>query len=278
MILSLASSLGMVTVPGAEAYRFVVRGVEIEHRTPRGQGVDVQFPWERTPTMNHDFTMGIDSFFMDRTPITNAAYEKYLTASGYTPSDSHNFLKNWRHHAVGGGRDTSAHNHYTVPAGLENLPVTYVSLAEAAAYCTYYHKRLPNSWEWQYAAQGYDGRKYPWGDTYDHSRCPPLDTTNNSIPGPSEVDAFPNGASPFGVLDLVGNVWQYTNEFYDKHTRAVLLRGGSNYYPTVSRGALNWYFPNSLKMRTLNTHGKYFLMSDSYERAGTIGFRCVVDI
>jgi hypothetical protein len=63
---------------------------------------------------------------------------------------------------------------------------------------------------------------------------------------------------------------RYTDEFTDAHTRAVLLRGGSNYRPA---GSL-WYFPQAVE---LGTHNKYFLMSDSYERAGTIGFRCVTD-
>lgn len=78
------------------------------------------------------------------------------------------------------------------------------------------------------------------------------------------------GDSPFGISDLVGNVWQYTDEFRDAHTRAVIIRGGSNYRPSGSA----WYFPQA---KALDTHQKYFLMDDRYERAGTIGFRCVVD-
>jgi iron(II)-dependent oxidoreductase len=70
------------------------------------------------------------------------------------------------------------------------------------------------------------------------------------------------------VADLVGNVWQYTDIFEDTHTRAAVVRGSSNYYPDGSK----WYFPPALE---LNKHNKYFLMDESYERAGTIGFRCV---
>ena len=65
-------------------------------------------------------------------------------------------------------------------------------------------------------------------------------------------------------------MWQYTSAFYDEHTRYVVLRGGSNYRPSASK----WYFPNS---PALDVHQKYFLFDDSYERAGTLGFRCVVD-
>merc|ERR550537_3507 len=95
--------------------------------------------------------------------------------------------------------------------------------------------------------------------------------TGNVFLGPRPVaEHAPAGDSPFGISDLVGNVWQYTDEFRDAHTRAVILRGGSNYRPSGS----GWYFPQALE---LNTHEKYFLMDDRYERAGSIGFRCVVD-
>ena len=83
------------------------------------------------------------------------------------------------------------------------------------------------------------------------------------------MDAFsPRDYSVFGVGGLVGNVWQYTDIFYDTHTRAAVLRGSSNYYPSGSK----WYFPQALQ---LNLHEKYFLMDESYERSGTVGFRCV---
>ena len=61
-----------------------------------------------------------------------------------------------------------------------------------------------------------------------------------------------------------------TDEFHDAHTRALMIRGGSNYRPLGS----HWYFPQA---KPLDQHEKYFLMDDSYERAGTLGFRCVQD-
>ena len=103
--------------------------------------------------------------------------------------------------------------------------------------------------------------------------------------GLQNVSRYPQGASPYGVLDMVGNVWQFTDEFQDQHTRAVLTRGGSHYYPTLnpdSHGGAgyhgSWYYPNSATMRRVDgPHGKYMLMSDSYDRAGTVGFRCAAD-
>jgi formylglycine-generating enzyme required for sulfatase activity len=87
---------------------------------------------------------------------------------------------------------------------------------------------------------------------------------------PTDVTAYPTGESPFGVRDLVGNVWQWTDEYTDDHTRAAILRGGSYFHATTSQ----WYFPQAHK---LNEHGKYLLMSPGRDRSANIGFRCVAD-
>jgi len=87
---------------------------------------------------------------------------------------------------------------------------------------------------------------------------------------PANVDANAKGASPFGVLDLEGNISQWTDEFRDEHTRAAIVRGGASYQP---RGSV-WYFPQTYR---LDQHQKYLLMSPGRDRSGTIGFRCVVD-
>ena len=79
-----------------------------------------------------------------------------------------------------------------------------------------------------------------------------------------------HGASPFGVMDLVANVWQWTDEYLDEHTRAAVLRGGCSYRPQTS----HWYFPQAYQ---LDQHGKYILMVPCRDRAGLVGFRCVVD-
>jgi formylglycine-generating enzyme required for sulfatase activity len=199
--------------------------------------------------------MHIQSFYIDRYPVTNADYLKFLDATHYHPADTHNFLKEWKNGKY--------------PEGAGNKPVTWVSLEDARAYATWAGKRLPHEWEWQYAAQGSDGRLYPWGNDWDASAVPPPDQSR-SMRAPTNVDAFPRGASPFGVMDLVGNVWQWTEEFADEHTRAAILRGGSYFQPQGTR----WYFPQAYR---LDEHGKYLLMAPSIDRSGTVGFRCVVD-
>jgi formylglycine-generating enzyme required for sulfatase activity len=96
--------------------------------------------------------------------------------------------------------------------------------------------------EWKYAAQGTDGRTYPWGNEWDAAAVPAPDKRRR-MREPTNVDAYPKGASPFGVMDLVGNVWQWTDEFVDEHTRASILKGGSLYQP---QGSL-WHFPQAYK-------------------------------
>jgi len=241
---------GMVLIPGGK-FDFKVTGVEIE----KSEGVDVQYPWESQPSLKHEHEMTIKPFYMDKTPVTCAEFKRFLDTTHYRPKDDHNFLAGW--------------TEGNPPAGWDNKPVSRVSLEDARAYANWAGKRLPHEWEWQYAAQGTDGRLYPWGNKMDPSRVPHFDT-GRSEPPPADVDAHPEGASPLGVLDLVGNVWQWTDEYRDEHTRAAIVKGGSHYHPSRSM----WYFPQALQ---LDQHGKYLLMAPSLDRSATIGFRCVMD-
>jgi formylglycine-generating enzyme required for sulfatase activity len=243
---------GMLRIPAGD-FDFRVSGIEIEGFD--WEGLDVQYPWESVPKRGHDHVMHLASFYMDRYPVTNADFEVFLKSSGYHPLDGHNFLRDWRD-----GKPRP---------GWERKPVTWVSLEDARAYAKWAGKRLPHEWEWQYCAQGTDGRLYPWGNTWDPGAVPEPDK-GRDLTGPSNVDAHPSGASPFGIMDLTGNVWQWTDEFVDAHTRAAILRGGSYYQPQGSM----WYFPQAYK---LGEHGKYLLMAPSKDRAGTLGFRCAAD-
>jgi formylglycine-generating enzyme required for sulfatase activity len=243
---------GMVAIPGGD-FDFVVTGIEVEGYT--WASMDFQYPWESIGRRAHRRHMQIKPFYIDRYNVTNAQFKRFIDATGYAPRDAHNFLKDWQDGAP--------------RQGWENKPVTWVSLEDARAYAAWAGKRLPHEWEWQYAAQGTDGRLYPWGDQWD-DKAVPKPNTGRELLAPDDVDAHPEGASPFGVMDLVGNVWQWTSEFEDAHTRAAALRGGSSYVPQGS----HWYFPQAHR---LDQHGKYLLMAPCKDRSGMLGFRCVVD-
>jgi formylglycine-generating enzyme required for sulfatase activity len=243
----------MIELPPAD-YDFIVNGIEIENAN--NPGVDVQFPWEDSPRRNHRHLISIPRLFIDRTPVTNAEFRRFFAAAHYVPVDDHNFLRDWSR-----GR---------YPKAWGNKPVTWVSIEDARAYCRWAGKRLPHVWEWQYAAQGTDGRVYPWGQEWLQNAVPPVSHSRILRP-PTDVDAFPAGASPFGVLDMEGNVAQWTDEFTDAHTRAAVLRGGDFYRPL---GAL-WYFPKSDR---LDEQEKYLLVSPGRDRSGVVGFRCAKDV
>ena len=147
----------MVRIPAAAGYRFEVQGIEIEGGDD--VGVDVQYPWEDSPRRYHDHRMPVSSFYIDKYPVTNRQFAGFLDATHYHPADDHNFLKDWKEGQY--------------PAGWDNRPVTWVSLEDARAYAKWAGKRLPHEWEWQYAAQGLDGRAYPWGDRWCDECAPP---------------------------------------------------------------------------------------------------------
>ncbi len=262
---------GMISIPAGD-FLFKVKGIEIEGTDDAG--LDVQYPWENSARRFHEHRVHIASFYIDQYPVTNSKFKEFLDATHYHPKDDLNFLRDWKD------------GNY--PDGWGNKPVTWVSLEDARAYAKWAGKRLPHEWEWQYAAQGNDGRRYPWGEcnwlapplSGGPFACPwekdpqdvpaPIPDKERVLLPPNDVDAHPKGASPFGVMDMVGNVWQWTDEYLDERTRAAILRGGSHYRP---QGSI-WYFPQAY----LNDeHGKLLLMAPSYDRSGTIGFRCVVD-
>ena len=243
---------GMVQIPAAD-YDFQVRGIEIEGGND--PGVDVQYPWEDIARRIHRHRVHVGSFYIDRTPVTNAEFKSFLEATRYHPKDDHNFLRDWKNGSF--------------PDGWDKKPVTWVSIEDARAYAAWAGKRLPHEWEWQFAAQSDDGRIYPWGNSWASEKLPASNRGHN-MGAPATVDAFPAGASSFGVLDMEGNVSQWTDEYRDEHTRAAIVRGGASYQPTGSI----WYFPQTYR---LDEHQKYLLMSPGRDRAGTIGFRCVVD-
>lgn len=197
--------------------------------------------------------MEIKTFWIDRYPVTNAQFAEFVRQSNYQPTHPANFLK----HFVDG----------RPPEGKLNHPVVYVSYDDAKAYAAWAGKRLPTEAEWQYAAGAADGRPWPWGsDPPSGERC------NLNDEATTPVEAHPAGASPFGVEDLVGNVWQWTLSLSDNGRHMlVFLRGGSWYQPPNGQ----WWVRGG--PRQVNDHHPLPLFGPGMNRLATVGFRCVKD-
>ena len=170
---------------------------------------------------------------------------------------------------------------------MENFPVTYVSYEDACAFATWAGKRLPTEIEWQYAAQTSALNEWPWKQTIPVTRKEEVITetlTTTSIEGidstfcnlgngrPYPVGKYPAGANPFGIQDLVGSVWQLTNDVYMNGSyRYIIMKGGSYFKPSASW----WYVQGG--PRELHYRQQLLRVSLGFERNATVGFRCIKD-
>lgn len=187
----------------------------------------------------------------DKYAVTNAMYAEFLRESGYKPKDPRNFLKHW---VNGTYREEDA-----------DLPVVNITQDDAKAYAAFYGKRLPTEQEWQYLAAGPHHLKWPWGNEKDYTKC------NVYSKGLVPVDAYPEGVSPFGLYNMCGNVWEYTDELHydsDHNHYFITLRGSCfytapDYWHTEGGAIANDY------------HLKVHQLGDAMDRASTVGLRCV---
>jgi len=185
----------------------------------------------------------VEAFYIDRFEVTNRQFRSFVEATGYRAQG------NWERHATPDRRDH---------------PVIAVSWYDAEAYALWAEKRLPTEEEWEKAARGGDARLYPWGNTWDAQR---LNCFESAVGNTSPVGSFPRGASPYGVEDMAGNVWEWVDAWYiplgSKAEDLPLLRvarGGSRNDPVV-------------ECTTVSRKGVF-------PENGTLvnsGFRCVLD-
>lgn len=133
----------------------------------------------------------LPAFFIDRYESTNAQYKLFVDATGARPPED------WKDGIYVSGR--------------ENYPATFVNWYDADRYCRWLSKRLPTEAEWEKAARGTDGREYPWGGDFDPTKANTGDSDVNDL---APVGQFPEGASPFGLMDMSGNAWEWTADWY----------------------------------------------------------------
>lgn len=163
----------------------------------------------------------VDEFYIAKYPVTNARYRVFIEAGGYeTPGYWSTEGWEWRQEPDSTQPRFWDDDDFNQP----NHPVVGVCYYEAEAYCRWAGLRLPTEQEWEKAARGTDGRLCPWGDESQEGRC---NSRELNIGHTTPVDRFRGGASPYGVMDMVGNVWEWASGWYDSEREKRPLRGGS---------------------------------------------------
>ncbi len=200
----------------------------------------------------------LPAFSIMRFPVTVAQFAAFVADTGYATLaeregwglayDGARWVKtpaaNWRH-PQGGESNIE---------GKENHPVVQIALEDARAFCKWAGLQLPDEWQWEKAARGDDGRLYPWGSDWRPGCCHHAgDGLRHTMP----VDAFPCGASPYHVHDMVGNVWEWTSSPFEPKSPYLVLRGGG--------------WPHARDI--ISTTFRYYALPDY--RSDALGFRCV---
>jgi formylglycine-generating enzyme required for sulfatase activity len=203
----------------------------------------------------------LDAFSIDKTEVTNANYGLCVTGHACTPP---------------GMTGSQTRQSYFGNAQFANFPVIFVTWQQAQTYCHWIGKRLPTEAEWEKAARGTDGRSYPWGNmapTCTTANLKPDEGMNLCVGDTTPVGSYgPTGASPYGALDMAGNVWEWVADWYDdsyyKNSPAMNPPGPSAGTMRVIRGG--GFQAEPVYNRTTNRLG-----ADPASSLSATGFRCL---
>lgn len=245
---------GMVRVPAGE----FTMGTDEVDQGGHALGLGLRKPWFADETPEH--RVYLKAFFIDRFEVTNRQYYIFCQATDHKPP------RFW-----GGPK---------YPEGQDDYPVSNVNFYDAAAYAEWVGKRLPTEAEWEKAARGDLGRRYPWGNNFDVTRAHISPSSKiSSSEGPLPVGSFPEGASPYGAMDMVGNLWEWVWDYYRPYPESE--QGSEDYEKKlmVVRG-LSYigvgHFPKEeyMKVVALKARASYRESLSPFVRKKDVGFRC----
>jgi formylglycine-generating enzyme required for sulfatase activity len=161
-------------------------------------------------------TIYLDGFQIGKYPVTNAQYQTFMDADGYyTPA--YWSTTGWRYRIVANATEPLywSTGEYNSGMAYPDYPVVGVSWFEAEAFCRWAGGRLPTEAEWEKAARGADHRFYPWGNVWDATKCNSSENAgSDTFTYSSPAGIFTGGASPYGALDMVGNVQEWVNDWF----------------------------------------------------------------
>jgi len=217
-----------------------------------------------------EHTRALDAFFLDTTPVTCRDFSAFVRDGGY---ENEAFWEgDWERvdafKDAAGRPGPRAWSGGRYPSGRDRHPVTGVSFFEARAYARWAGKRLPAEAEWEKAARGDGHHDYPYGPRFDAKRC---NTKESGAGDTTSVNRYARGASPFGVLDLSGNVLEWTASFFKPYPGNEDPNPAFGEFYRVLRGGA-WYFKAEAARITV----RHYLRPDL--RLPYVGFRCARDL
>lgn len=195
----------------------------------------------------------LPAYYIDRYETTNQQYALFVEVTRSQPPLS------WPN-----GR---------VPSGREDYPVTEVNWYEAERYCKWAGKRLPTEAEWEKAARGPFGLEYPWGNDYDSRRVNAGDSGRGDL---APVGSFEAGKSPYGIYDMAGNVWEWTQDWYQPYPGSTYRTDAFGQKYKILRGS-SWGGVGhyALPLFYRSAHRFYAVPEQRFSDAG---FRCAKDV
>ena len=282
--ITLAEELGALGDPRALEWCLVPGG-------PFVMGTDPEIEPDQKAHESPRTLPDVSTFEIQRTPVTVAGYARFIEDGGYARREFWSDAGWAFREGTGGGilfprfycpAERAEWKAYLTPS----RPIVGVSWFEAEAYARWAGARLPTEAEWEKAARGTDGRRYPWGDEWDadaagHRENGPLPTVEGTPPRPRgtiPVGVFPRGESPCGALDMAGSVWQWCRDVYapdayehadrrDPEGPPMPADAGAR-VPRVVRGGAWNTLPWSLRAANRNSY-------PAGARFSNLGFRCV---